>query len=334
MPCYHPLVAYDISPKDRCQGEKRKICFNPHPTLRQQLHDDGRELLIPCGQCIGCRLEYSRQWANRCMLELPYHDQAWFLTLTYDDAHVPKTFSHDPDTGEALAPVMTLRARDLQLFLKLLRRHFPNDRIRFFAAGEYGTESLRPHYHAIVFGLHLDDIVVYKNSQLGYTYFNSEKLSRCWIDGQDGTQRGYVVAGNVSWDTCAYVARYMLKKQKGATKDVYDALGIEPEFSRMSRKPGIGYQYYQDHPEIWQYDKINVCTPSGGRSFPHPTYLRKLYEIDDPVSADEFNSVRKNRAIFNQTLKLSLTDNDYYDILRIEEESKQGKLKALFRNLI
>lgn len=334
MSCYHPLIAYDVTPKDAGCQEKRKIIFHPHPSLADSLRAEGRQLLLPCGQCIGCRLEYSRQWANRCMLELPYHDQAWFVTLTYDDAHVPKTFTADPDTGEVIAPAMTLRARDLQLFMKLLRRHFPDDHIRFFAAGEYGTESLRPHYHAIIFGLHLRDLTLYKKSQLGFSYFNSEALSRCWIDGADGTQRGYVVAGAVSWDTCAYVARYMLKKQKGQTADLYKRLNIEPEFSRMSRKPGIGHQYYVDHPEIWQFDKINVCTPSGGRSFTHPTYLRHLYEIDDPVSAFEFNQKRKDRAIIQQSLKLSLTDNDYYDILQIEEQKKQSSLKSLFRNML
>lgn len=333
MPCYHPLTAYDVTPSGQSCQEKRKIIFNPSAPLADSLRRDGRILQLPCGQCIGCRLEYSRQWANRCMLELPYHDQAWFLTLTYDDAHVPKSFAVDKDTGECLAPVMTLRARDLQLFFKLLRRHFPNDHIRFFAAGEYGTESLRPHYHAIVFGLHLDDIQLYKRSVLGYNYFNSAKLSRCWIDGSDGTQRGYVVAGQVSWDTCAYVARYILKKQKGATKDIYSNLGIEPEFSRMSRKPGIGHQYYVDHPEIWQYDKINVMTPSGGRSFTHPRYLRHLYEIDDPVSAAQLSELRKQRAIANQFLKLSLTDKDYYDILQDEERSKQSSLNSLIRSL-
>lgn len=334
MACYHPLVAYDVTAKTATCQDKKKIIFNPHPFLAESLRRDGRQLLLPCGQCIGCRLDYSREWANRCMLELPYHDQAWFVTLTYDDAHVPKTFTCDLASGEVIAPAMTLRARDFQLFLKLLRRHFPDDKIRFFGCGEYGTESLRPHYHVILFGLHLDDLTLYKRSELGYNYFNSEKLSRCWIDGATGEQRGYVVAGNVSWDTCAYVARYMLKKQKGATKDIYAQLGIEPEFSRMSRKPGIAHQYYVDHPEIWQFDKINVCTPSGGRSFPHPTYLRRLYEIDDPVSASLFNDKRKIRAISNNNLKLTLTDNDYYDILRIEEEKKQSSLKSLFRTLM
>ena len=334
MPCYHPIRAYDVTPKySDCQS-KRTIIFRPNSVLEQDLISHGCALEIPCGQCIGCRLEYSRQWANRCMLELQYHDSAYFVTLTYDDAHLPKTFSHDPDTGEVLSPVATLHSRHLQLFLKLVRRHFPDDNIRFFGCGEYGSNTLRPHYHVILFGLHLNDLELYKRSVLDYNYFNSESLSRCWIDGATGESRGYVVVGAVSWDTCAYVARYILKKQRGATKSIYEDLGIEPEFSRMSRKPGIGRQFYDDHPEIWQFDKINIRTPSGGRSFSHPNYLRHLFEIDDPVAANDFNERRKQRAIAQNDLKLSLTDNDYFDILRIEEDSKQNKLRSLFRNTI
>lgn len=334
MPCYHPLTAYDVTDKYFTCSDKRKIVFHVHPRLHEELHHAGRVLQIPCGQCIGCRLEYSRQWANRCMLELPYHDQSWFVTLTYDDAHVPKTWTVDKETGEALSPAMTLRSRDLQLFLKLLRRHFPDDNIRFFGAGEYGTNSLRPHYHLIIFGLHLQDLVPYKSSVLGYQYFNSDSLSRCWINGSDGSSRGYAVVGAVSWDTCAYVARYILKKQKGAAASLYADLGIEPEFSRMSRKPGIGAQYYHDHPEVMRYDKINVCTPSGGRSFSHPQFLRRMYEIDDPAGAFELSERRRLNATDNQSVKMSLTDLDYYDLIRSDEARKERQLKSLFRQQI
>lgn len=334
MPCYHPITAYDVSPKYLSATEKRTIVFHVSQALEMDLRAHDRVLQVPCGQCIGCRLEYSRQWANRCMLELPYHDQSWFVTLTYDDAHVPKTFTVDKKTGEVVAPALSLRSRDLQLFMKLVRRHFPNDKIRFFASGEYGTNSLRPHYHLIIFGLHLQDLVEYRKSPLGFCYFNSESLSRCWIDGTDGSQRGYVVVGAVSWDTCAYVARYILKKQKGATAALYGDLGIEPEFSRMSRRPGIGYQYYVDHPEIWKYDKINLRTLSGGRSFTHPLYLRHLYEIDDPLSAAELSELRRLKAIADNNLKSNLTDLDYYDTIKLAEDRKQRQLKSLFRTQI
>ncbi|UPW41049.1 replication initiator protein [Sigmofec virus UA08Rod_5667] len=334
MSCFHPITAFDVTPKYFTVNERRKIVFQVSSPLHEQLAREGRVLQLPCGQCIGCRLEYSRQWANRCLLEKSYHDSSFFVTLTYDDAHVPKTFSVDEETGEVLSPAMTLRSRHLQLFLKLVRRHFPDDNIRFFGCGEYGTYSLRPHYHLILFGLHLNDLVTYSKSPLGFQYFNSESLSRCWIDGQTGESRGYVVVGDVSWDSCAYVARYLLKKQKGATAEIYKKLNIEPEFSRMSRKPGIGRQFYDDHPEIWRFNQINLKGDSGGRSFPHPLYLRRLFEIDDPFGAFELSEKRKLNAISKNILKSTLTDNDYYDILKIEEESKQRRLKSLFREVL
>ena len=113
---------------------------------------------LPCGQCIGCRIDYSRQWANRCLLELKYHDSAWFCTFTYDDDHVPRTYYPDPETGEAI-PALTLQKRDFQLLMKRIRKKFENDKIRFFMSGEYGSQTFRPHYHAILFGLHLDDLL-------------------------------------------------------------------------------------------------------------------------------------------------------------------------------
>ena len=137
---------------------------------------------IPCGYCDGCRIDRSREWANRCMLELQYHDSAYFITLTYNDDHVPVSYYADPETGEAQES-LTLCKRDWQLFMKRLRKAFPDDQIRFYACGEYGSQTFRPHYHAIVFGLHLHDLVPVQDVQrgeLGYQYFSSESLQRCW----------------------------------------------------------------------------------------------------------------------------------------------------------
>ena len=102
----------------------------------------------------------------------------------------------------------------------------------------------------------------------------------------------------------------------------------------MSRKPGIGRQYYDDHPDMFKYDKINVKTPAGGRSFTHPLYLRRLYEIDDPVGSFELSEKRRFNAIDNVSLKTSLTDLDYYDILISSEQRKERSLKSLFRTTI
>lgn len=327
MSCYHPITCYDVAPK----GEKKKeLVFSASKALE---HGPLRPVTVPCRQCLGCRLDYSRQWANRCMLELPYHKSSYFLTITYDDEHLPRSYACDPDTGEIISPAAPLVKRDFQLFMKRLRFN-TGQKLRFMAAGEYGETTFRPHFHAIVFGLELNDLTPYKHSALGYQYWNSPTLDKCWTD-ENGKLKGYIVAGDVSWDTCAYVARYIMKKQMGPhARQAYAALGLTPEFSLMSRRPGIAKQYYLDHPEIWDYVKINISTPQGGRSFAHPAYLRKLYEIDEPDKALELSEKRRLYAIRNNNHKKRLTDLELCNILRVEEEVKERRIKSLIRNII
>ena len=152
LPCYHPLKAFVLGEKDgkrllkvTCyevdhlerSGEGFSCCT--HPAYGRP--GDVIEFIeIPCGKCSGCRLQRSREWANRCMLELEYHKSSYFVTLTYDDAHVPIHYYSDPETGEAL-PSMSLVKRDFQLFMKRLRKKF-GEGIRFFASGEYGSFAL------------------------------------------------------------------------------------------------------------------------------------------------------------------------------------------------
>lgn len=328
MSCYHPIPAWNIAPK----GEKKELVFSLSKALE---HGAPHPLMIPCGQCIGCRLDYSRQWANRCLLEASYHRNSWFATITFDDFHVPKSFGCDPATGEVIqdAPVMTLTKRDWQLFMKRLRFN-TGQQIRFFMSGEYGTNTLRPHYHALLFGLELTDLVPYKNSPQGYPYFNSPTLDKCWTD-ENGESKGYIVVGKLTWETCAYTARYILKKHKGpGAQDAYAMAGLMPEFSLMSRRPGIARQYYDDHPDMFQYDEISLSTPQGGKSFPHPLYFRRLFEIDDPLTAIELSELRRLKVLRNNELKKGLTDKDFYAILEAEEEVKTSRIKSLRRDMI
>ena len=113
MSCYHPLLA--VSTGQTSSG-KRDIKFVSCLTEWERYSPSAR-LKIPCGRCIGCRLERSRQWANRCMLELQYHESSYFVTLTYDDEHVPVTYYAEDDLGTARGG-FTLRSRDFQLFMK------------------------------------------------------------------------------------------------------------------------------------------------------------------------------------------------------------------------
>lgn len=282
---------------------------------------------IPCGKCSGCRMAYARSWADRCMLELQYHDSAYFITLTYDDQHLPLSAYVDNETGEVM-PSATLLKRDFQLFMMRLRKHF-GEGVRFFAAGEYGSQTFRPHYHAIIFGLKLPDLAYWKRAidtglQDSFRYYTSPMLEKIW--GQ-----GFVCVGEVSWETCAYTARYVMKKLKGPAAQFYSDFGLEPPFTLMSRRPGIAKQYYLDHPECMEYDYINISTPNGGKKIRPPHYYHKLYEVDEPEPSATMKLTRKKMAEEVRKLKLEQTGLSYLEMLAVQENALECRIRALKR---
>lgn len=333
MSCYHPIYALRLGTKENGKADLKMLGYSPDS--RENViwyHGKAypRESLVPlpCGQCIGCRIDYSRQWANRCMLELGYHDESWFCTFTYDDDHVPRSYYPDPETGEAI-PSLTLRKRDFQLLMKRIRKKFSDDHIRFFMAGEYGSQTFRPHYHAIIFGLHLKDLVPYKTVREAdqyYTYYNSEELQECW-------PFGFVVVGEVTWESCAYTARYVMKKLKGKESVFYEKHNIQPEFTLMSRRPGIARQYYDDHPDLYSFDFINLSTPTGGKRFRPPRYYDKLFEVDFPEKAAELKAVRARLAREAAETRLRNTSLTSSELLEVQEENFASRIKTLRRNL-
>ena len=334
MPCYHPLKAIASGKTENGKTNYRFITETWLLNYKVKYgHDFAPDKIqkIPCGQCIGCRLEHSRQWANRCMLELQYHDSSYFVTLTYDDEHVPRSFYPDPATGEANIS-LTLSKRDFQLFMKRLRKKFSDDHIRFFMSGEYGSSTFRPHYHAIIFGLHLSDLTVYKRSTQGFTYFNSESLQSCWSD-KDGRPLGFAVVAPVTWETCAYTARYVMKKLRGEEAEFYRKFNIQPEFSLMSRRPGIARQYFDEHPDIYDSDFINVSTDKGGRKFKPPRYYDRLFDLENPEKMQEIKDIRKKMAVAAQAAKLQRTELCEEDYLMVEERRKENQIKSLRRTL-
>lgn len=307
--CTRPKTAYRLKTPTR-YGTKQELRFK-----RPIDSDMGSFAVVPlpCGQCGECRMQYARDWANRCLLEMQDHDQTWFLTLTYDDDHLPKTYTADKATGEALSPAATLVPRDLQLFLKRLRFFQVGDTIRFFAAGEYGEHTFRPHYHLIIFGLHCQ-VEENGGNSLGDKYYTSPNIERCWT-------KGYHSIAPASWRTCAYVARYILKKQTGEQgQRYYSDLNIEPPFTRMSRKPGIGMRYFEQHPECMQYLKLSCGDVDGAKSFPPPSAFRRRFKDMDPVSADWYSIERASAAENADEIRQKLlTDKDIYDILQDKE---------------
>lgn len=344
MSCYHPLKGFPIGLTNSGKTQYKIVPYSvDHVELRNgkwvpidcHMRSDAATkavwdyIQIPCGKCVGCRLDYSRQWAYRCMLELEYHSSAYFVTLTYDEAHLPVVQSEG-------GPVASLRKRDFQLFMKRLRKRF-GEGIRFFAAGEYGSETFRPHYHAIIFGLDLDDLTIYKRSSIGYNYFNSKKLQDVWsVRNSSGELEpiGYAVVGSVTWETAAYTARYVMKKLSGPEASFYEDNGIEPPFSLMSRRPGIAYQWYVDHPGCAAEDYLVISTEKGGMKFHPPRYFDRLFDVESPEDAKEVKDKRLRLALNATRLKMRQCNYTYSQMLEVSENAKVNKIKALRRDLI
>lgn len=247
--------------------------------------------LLPCGQCLDCRLRRKRDWALRIMHEASLHEQNCFLTLTYDDEHLPEDRS--------------LSKRHWQLFCKKLRKR--GYKFRYFCAGEYGDETLRPHYHACIFGydFHLDR--EYLKHINGFPYYISPLLSDVW-------NFGFHSIGNLTFDSAAYVAKYVTKRVTGkkaiedktyervdpTTGEVWEVL---PEFSVMSRggRPskngekngGIGKKWFDKYrEEVYASDDFVV---SEGRIFRPPRYYDQLLNREEPERYERLSAGRRER---------------------------------------
>lgn len=325
MSCYHPLVGFPsgkITENGKEQLVIKKDYLKTH-SLDEVNRFNG--VLLPCGHCIGCRLDYSRRWADRMMLELETSKSAIFVTLTYDNDHI-----HWSQFDDNNCPIFgTLDKRDCQLFMKRLRKEFEDVKIRFYLAGEYGEHTLRPHYHAIIYGIGLSDIgdcIPFGRNDNGQAYYISKRFQEIW-------SLGNVLLADVSWQTCAYVARYVTKKLNGEKSVSYAQRNVIPEFSLMSRKPGIGREYLDLHPDCLDAVNINLSTPEGGLKISIPKYYLKQLELSDSDKYVKIMEQRKRFASDSLLLKLSNTDNEIVDYLSVCEGNKLAKLKALKRKV-
>lgn len=333
MSCYHPLKGFRIGTNlsgkpdyKICSYDTKYVVKNKLgnwiPVLEPIPSDMGlpkvsESIDIPCGKCVGCLLARSRQWADRCMLEAKYHSANSFITLTYDNDHLPPSRECiNSLTGEiSESPYRSLQKKDFQDFMKRLRSRIDPVRIRFFACGEYGdfAKTGRPHYHAIIFGYDFPDREEFRSNFRGEKYYRSSLLESVW-------NKGISCVTDISWDTCAYVARYCLKKRDNDLRYFYDTFNLDPEFTIMSRKPGIARLYYDENKDsIYQDERIILSDEKGGKIIRPPKYFDKLYDIEYP---EEFELIKSKRSQFmsnKKLLELSKTDLDYMDYLKVKE---------------
>lgn len=271
MPCYHPLKGFRSA--ELTKNGKRKIVFSP-------VHGyTDLPVEVPCGQCIGCRLERSRQWAIRLTHEAQLHDRKCFVTLTYDDEHLP--------------PGRNLQKRDFQLFMKRLRKN-SGLKVRFYHCGEYGDTDGRPHYHAILFGVDFPDQKPYKRTKRDDMIFKSELLNQIW-------GKGHCFIGEVTPQSCAYTARYIMKKIGGekavdhyryTDPETGEQFDRQPEYATMSLKPGIGGDWFDKfHKDVFPSDFVVL---QGKRSGKAPKFYDNQLEKAAPavLRKIKFNRIR------------------------------------------
>lgn len=233
----------------------------------KKLGRDGfyKDFIVPCGKCIECVLQHSSNWALRLMHEASFHEASCFLTLTYSDDNLPfiwtgYSFDEEP------RPFPTLEKRHLQLFFKRLRKCFPSIKFRYYACGEYGDTTRRPHYHVILFGYNFaDDRKLYKLTSQKHKLYNSDVLTNLW-------GLGHCVIGDLTDKTASYVARYVNKKIKPVAFNYFPE-GVVREFSVMSNRPGIGYLFLEQYGK--QFLEQGYILNSKKRKCLIPRYYRK-----------------------------------------------------------
>lgn len=274
MACYHPLLAYR-STGVPVHGKRSLSFVMPKGAFL--------EVRVPCGQCIGCRLERSRQWAVRCMHEASLHDENCFLTLTYDDDHLPPGGSLDP--------------RAFVLFMKRLRRRTGAD-FRYYQVGEYGERTYRPHHHCCLFGFDFRDKTPW-TTRGGFPVWRSPLLESLW-------PQGLSEIGSVTFESAAYVARYIMKKQLGrryVPQTVGEVAGVAPqvvdratgelqnfpEYATMSRRPAIGLEWWRKYQkEVMNWDSVVMR----GREMKPPRFYDVKRQEFDPEGWEDVARAR------------------------------------------
>lgn len=293
MPCYHPLTAWrsrtQRSPTGKSLLVFDKKSLQPYPW-------EWEKICLACSQCIGCRITRSREWALRCVHEASLYEKNCFLTLTFN----PKEINY---YGTLLKP-------DFTKFIKRLRKKYKGNEchlnadsskmiwpIRYFHCGEYGEQLDRPHHHACIFNHDFPDKKLW-SAREGIKLYRSDALEKLW-------PYGFSTIGDVTFESAAYVARYIIKKINGkqalghysrldsATGEIYQ---LEPEYITMSRRPGIGSRWFKRFKsDVYPKD---FCTVKG-RKFQAPKFYDHIYDIEAPEKMADVKEKRKLARIKN-----------------------------------
>lgn len=317
MACFHPLKAWRSSFLK--ENGRKDIIINSG----MDNFPGYDRISLPCGKCKGCRLERSRQWAVRIMHEASLHDVTkggrgnCFITLTFNEESIAKRGHHSVDV------------RDYQLFMKRLRKKFGNG-IRFYHCGEYGDQYGRPHYHAILFNHSFDDRYPWKRHN-GSLLYRSDSLEKLW-------PYGYSSVGDVTFNSAAYVARYVMKKWNGPQADSHytrisndidhstgEVFKVLPEYNTMSRRPGIAKDWYlANKDEVFPSDSVVV----NGKEVRPPKYYTSLYEHEYP---EDYAKLKAKREIAADAFRVKNPNEDSDLRLHVKEVCTTRRVDLLKR---
>ena len=254
--------------------------------------NQNRYYSIPCGKCIECLISYHKNWTLRCMLESKLYEKNCFITLTY------------ANTDGFLC------RKDIQLFIKRLRKKFSDIKIRYFGCGEYGSKGLRPHFHLLLFNFDFDDKYLYKLSKRGERLFRSPTLEKLW-------PFGFSSIGDVNENSVRYCSKYMQKfnniPEDFISYDTGEIIEATKPFNFMSLKPGIGLNYF-----LANFDGTNDIFLHGFKYTIPRYFLTKLSDSD-------FIKIKNKKKILSEFYYSNPED------LYLRERLQEKKLK-LFSN--
>lgn len=289
--------------------------------------------LLPCGQCIGCRLERSRHWAARCLHHASLFKHNSFVTLTYDDEHLQsKSLNHQHFQKFIRAlrkkskQVLTLKKPDLRRALPPETRDGgAESQISYYMAGEYGPKNFRPHYHACLFNCAFPDQKYYRTTKTKSKIYTSDLLTNIW-------GKGFTSIGEVNYQSAAYIARYIINKQTGndawkyyqrVDEETGEITDLLPEYNRMSLKPAIGKNWFERyHTDVYPHGVLHV---RGADQMP-PKYYDKLFKA---LNLNQFEQMKKEREVLGREFQ---KDNSPQR-LQAKERVKRAQLNQLLRTL-
>lgn len=307
-----------------------KYCLD---TMNNETRKKGHGFLyeqIPCQHCWACHLRKSSEWATRIMVECLNSEHNYFITFTYSDEHIPifseteyngKTFTND---GTWLG---TLYPEDIDKFMNSFRKYFErkgHTKIKYVYAGEYGETTKRPHYHMILMNCPLDISKFYDFhiDQRGKMHWKSPEIEKYW-------DKGMIDIGEVEFASAAYVARYCMKKIiNSSDKTEYWANGMQPEYFRMSKRPGIGTNYYNENWEtIYKHDKLYVKNFHGKTiELKPPKAWDKKFKESHPQ--EWFNIQRSRKEGAERSRKLLQEMTDMSDLQQLQQKAEQLLIKG------